>query len=188
MFLVVENSLVEVRDAPTQGNVIVEQLRELGGSLSSVGVTPCAEGNQNLLLLVEGHIAVHHGAEADGSQTLDFAVILFHHVLTQLGITVLQTIPDSFNAVGPQSVNELVLPLVRALSNGFVFLVDKNGLDACGTEFDSENGFSSLDCLFCGHCFSKFWSFDRKGNIFWSYNQIIPIIFAYTACLSSYFT
>ena len=61
VLVVLEDALIQVRDTPAQGDVIVEQLRQLGGSLTRVGVTPCTERHQNLLLLVEGHIAVHHG-------------------------------------------------------------------------------------------------------------------------------
>ena len=159
MFLVVEDSLVEVADAPAQGDVVVEELRQFGGSLARVGVAPGAEGHQDLLLLVEGHVAVHHSREADGGQTLNLAVVLFLHVFAQLGIAVLQAIPDGLGAVGPESVDELVLPLVRALCNGFVVLIDKDGLDSRRTELNSQNGFSSLNSLFCGHCFLIFISF-----------------------------
>ena len=112
VLLVVENALIEVRDAPTQGDVVVEELRELGSSLAGVGVTPSAERNQNLLVLVEGHIAVHHGAEADGCQGLDLAVVLLLYVLAQFGIAVLQTVPYSLGRVGPQTIYQLVFPLV----------------------------------------------------------------------------
>ena len=101
MLLVVQYSLVDVADAPAQGNVVVEEFRQLGGSLARVGVAPGAEGNQDFLLVVEGHVAVHHGAEADGGKRLDLAVVLLLHILAQLGIAVLQSIPDSLGRVGP---------------------------------------------------------------------------------------
>ena len=61
VLLVVENSLVEVADGPTEGDVVVEELGELCSGLAGVGVTPGAEGHEDLLFLVEGHVAVHHG-------------------------------------------------------------------------------------------------------------------------------
>ena len=112
VLLVVEDGLVEVRNRPAQGDIIVEQLRQLGSGLTRIGVTPSAEGHQNLLLLVESHIAVHHGREADSRQRLYFAVVLLLNILAQVGIAVLQTVPYSFGRVGPQAVNELVFPLV----------------------------------------------------------------------------
>ena len=68
VLLIVENALVKVRDAPAQGNVVVKELRELGSSLTGVGVTPCAEGNENLLLFIKGHVTVHHSTETDSGQ------------------------------------------------------------------------------------------------------------------------
>ena len=61
MFVILQDALVEMRDAPAQGDVVVEELAQFGSSLARIGVAPSAEGHQNLLLLVEGHIAVHHG-------------------------------------------------------------------------------------------------------------------------------
>ena len=61
VLVVVEDALVQVTDAPAQGDVIIEQLRQLGSGLARIGVAPCAERHQDFLLLIEGHIAVHHG-------------------------------------------------------------------------------------------------------------------------------
>ena len=153
MLLVVKYCLVQVADTPAQRNVIVEQFGKLGSGLARVRIAPGTEGHQNLLLLVECHIAVHHGRETDGCQRLYLAVVLLLYVFAQLGVAILQTVPDGFGRVSPKTVDELVLPLVTALSDGFVVLVDKYGLNTRGTELDSQNGFSSLDCLLCGHCF-----------------------------------
>ena len=142
VLLVVEDGLVEVADAPAQGDVVVEEFREFGGSLARVGVAPGAEGHQYLLTLVEGHVAVHHGREADGGQGLNLAVILTVHVLAQVSVAVLQAVPDGLGGVGPQTVYQLVLPLVRALCDGFVVLVDEDGLDTGRAKLDTENGFT----------------------------------------------
>ena len=142
VLLVVEDGLIQMADAPAQGNVVVEELRQFSGGLARVGVAPGAEGYQNLLLLVEGHVAVHHGREADGGQCLNLAVVLLHHVLAQVGVAVLQAVPDGFGRVGPQTVDELVLPLVTPLGDGLVLLVDEHGLDAGGTKLYTENGFA----------------------------------------------
>ena len=100
-----ENALVEVRDGPTQRNVVVEEFREFCSSLSGVGVTPGPEGHQNLLLFVEGHVAVHHGREANGCQCLYLAVVLLANILAQVCIAVLQSVPDGINAIGPETVS-----------------------------------------------------------------------------------
>ena len=101
VLLVVEDSLVEVRDTPAQGDIVVEELRKLGCCLACVGVTPGAERHEDLLLLVEGHIAVHHSTEADGSEGFDLAVVLLLYILAQFGVAVLKSVPDSLGRVGP---------------------------------------------------------------------------------------
>ena len=68
MLVILENALIEMGNAPAQRDVVVEELGELGGSLTGIGVTLGAERYEDLLLLVECHIAVHHGGEADGGQ------------------------------------------------------------------------------------------------------------------------
>ena len=61
MLFAIENALIEVRDAPAQWDVVVEEVRELACSLASVGVAPCAERHENLLVLAECHVTMHHG-------------------------------------------------------------------------------------------------------------------------------
>ena len=148
MVLFVEYCLIEVGDAPSQRDVEVEQFRELGGSFRCVGVSPCAERGKYLLLLVECHVSVHHGANADGSQLFYLNVVFGYHVGTKVSVAVLHTVPYSLDAVSPQSVDKLVLPFVRALGYRDVVLVDEHCLDSCGTEFDTENSLAFLYCSF----------------------------------------
>ena len=84
----------------------------------------------------------------------DLNVITFAHVIAQVGIAVLQAEPDGFVAVGPQAVNELVLPFVAALGDRDVVLVDKHSLDAGGSELDTEDGPSGFDGSSCIHTIS----------------------------------
>ena len=138
----VQDGLIEVRNAPTEWDVVVEELAELGSSLAGVGVAPGAERCEDLLTLgnrcpaggfaigTKGHIAVHHGTDADGGKLLDFAIILSLDVAAKVCIAILNAVPDGFSAIGPESIDELVLPLVTALCDGLVLLVDEDGLDA----------------------------------------------------------
>jgi hypothetical protein len=82
---------------------------------------------------------------------LDFAVILSLDVAAKVCIAVLDAVPDGFGAIGPESIDELVLPLVTALCDGLVLLVDEYGLDAGRAELDAEDGFAGFDGLSCGH-------------------------------------
>ena len=140
MALAIEDSLIKVRDAPTKGNVEVEQFGEFLCGLTCIGVSPSAERNEDLVVLAKWHIAMHHRTDADGSETSDLYAILLFDILAQRGIAVLQAFPDSLDAIGPKSVDELVLPRVAALCDRLVFLVNQHSLDTCGSEFDTENG------------------------------------------------
>ncbi len=69
VLLAVEDSLVNVRDAPTQWDVEVGGLsRKFGCSL--LVSSPGAERNENVLILAESHVTVHHRRNTDGSQLL----------------------------------------------------------------------------------------------------------------------
>ena len=112
MLLIVEDSLIKMTDAPTQGDVVVEEFREFCSCLAGVGIAPCAERHKNLLLLVESHVAVHHSTEADGGKSLNLAVVLLLNILAELGVAVLKSVPYSLCRVGPETVYQLILPLV----------------------------------------------------------------------------
>ena len=154
----VEDALVEMRDAPAQGNVVVEELAQLGSSLARVGVAPSAEGHQYLLLLVESHIAVHHGREANGSQALYLATVLLQDISAKVDVAVLQAFPDKVDAVCPQAVNKLVLPFESTLSNRLVVLVNKDRLYAGRAKLNAEDGFPAFNYLFSCHLTSVLYS------------------------------
>ena len=63
----------------------------------------------------------------------------------------MKSIPDTVDAVGPESVNELVFPLVATLCYWLVLLIDENGFDAGRAILDTENGLTCFDCLFSGN-------------------------------------
>ena len=105
VLLVVENSLIEVADAPTERNVVVEEFGELCSSLTCIGVTPGAERYQDLLLFVESHITVHHSAETDSGKSFNLAVVLSLNILAEFCIAVLESVPDSLSGVSPESIN-----------------------------------------------------------------------------------
>ena len=129
MGLFVEDGLIQVGDAPTKGNIEIEELGELGRSLAGVGVAPGAERHEDIAVGAERHITMHHGTDADGCEVFDLNAVLFHHVGAQAGVAVLQAVPDGFDAVCPQAVDQLVLPLVTALCDGLIIFIDEHGLD-----------------------------------------------------------
>jgi hypothetical protein len=112
VFIILEDALIQMADTPAEGDVVVEELGELGSGLTGIGITPSAEGYEDLLLLVESHIAVHHSGETNGGEGLDFTVVLLLDVLAEVGIAVLKTVPNGLGRVGPETVYQLIFPLV----------------------------------------------------------------------------
>lgn len=138
-------------DAPAERDVEVEEIRQFCCCLACVRVTPCAERNQNLFLLVESHVTVHHGTDPYGGEVFYLDAILCLHIVAQGGVAVLQTLPDSLDAIGPQTILQLVLPGMGALRYRLVLIIDEDGLDTGRAELYSENGFTLLYSFFCCH-------------------------------------
>ena len=143
--LAVQDGLVQMGDGPALGDVEVEQPGQLLRGLAGNGVAPGAEGHQQLILFIEHDVAVHHGGKAHGSQLLHAAAVLGLHVPDHVGIAVLQAGDDVLQVVGPDVVDQLVLPVVRALRDGGARLVDQHGLDAGGAELHAQARPAALD-------------------------------------------
>ena len=105
--------------------------------MCGVSVSPGAEGNEQVSLPVESHVTVHHGTDSDGSQVMDLYAVFLENILAQVGIAVLQSSPDCLQTVCPQSVYQLVFPLVTALRNGVIVFIDQDAFDSCGPQFDT---------------------------------------------------
>ena len=82
---------------------------------------------------------------------LNLTVIFVDYVLAKVCVSILKTEPDSFGAVCPKAVNELVFPLVASLSDWLVLFVNENCLNTGRAKLDTENGFTCFYRLFCGH-------------------------------------
>ncbi len=137
-----------MRDAPSERDVVDKEFRQPGCGRSGVGVAPGPEGHEYFAVGSERHIAVHHGADADCCKMFDLYIEIFAHICAQVGIGVLQAIPDSFCAVGPKPVGELVFPFMTALGYRLVLSVDQYGFDSGGSQFDSEDRLALFDCCF----------------------------------------
>ena len=96
--------------------------------------------DENVLILTESHVAVHHRRNTDGSQLLDFAVVLSLHVLAEVSVAILQTFPDGVDAVSPEAINQLVFPLKATLCDRVVVGVNQDSLDSGRAKLDTENG------------------------------------------------
>ena len=131
-----------MRDTPSQRNVVDKEFRQFGSCFACVGISPCTERYEDFFFIVESHVTVHHGTDTDGCQVFYFDAVLAFYVCAKISIAVLYSSPDGFNAVGPESVYQLVFPRMASLGNRFVFLVNQDGLDSSGAEFNTKNGFA----------------------------------------------
>ena len=148
MGLLVQNRLTQMGDAPSLGDRISKQFRQLLCSLARHGVSPCTEGHQKLSFPVKRHIAVHHGRKTDGADLLDRHTVLFPHLSRQPCIAVLQSAPDIIQRVCPDSVLQSVLPLMAAGGERHIVLPDQHRLDSGGSQFDPQIRFPFPDLLF----------------------------------------
>ena len=91
VFLLIEYGLIQVRNAPAQRNVEIEKLGELRSSLGGVGVSPGPERHKQLIILVEGEVAVHHSAYAYGCKRLYLKSISGINIFSQTLVAPPQT-------------------------------------------------------------------------------------------------
>ena len=84
---------------------------------------------------------MHHGGDTNRAHGGQRHAELGLYIGFQIGKAGLQPGMDSVHGVCPNAVYQLVFPLEIALSDGDVFLVNKNGLDAGRAQLDAENSF-----------------------------------------------
>ncbi len=136
-----------MRNAPALGDVELEQIGEFLCRLSGHGVAPGAKRDEQVAVLVECHVAVHHGAEADGANGLERGVVLLKNLVAELPIALLQACPNIFEAVGPDAVFVAVFPLMASRGDRRMILADQHRLDARRAELDAKSGLSALNCF-----------------------------------------
>ena len=147
MGFLVQYRLIEVGNAPTLGNVELEQFCEFLCCLSGYGVAPCTKRDEQISILIECHIAVHHAAEADGANGLERGVVFLKNLVAELPIAFLQACPNIFETVCPDAVFVLVFPLIASRCDWRMILADQHRLDARRAELDAKNGLSALNCF-----------------------------------------
>ena len=145
VLLGVEDRLVQVRDRPAQGDVEAEEAGELVGRATRVRVAPRAERREQVVVGVEGEVAVHHRGDADGAVGRGGDVVALAHVTHQRGVGALQAGDDLVKGVGPQAALQMVLPPVAAGGEHLVVGADQDGLDAGRAKLDAERSVSGGD-------------------------------------------
>ena len=142
MLLAVQNCLIQVGDAPSLGNVILEQFGQFPGSLAGNGISPGTEGYQLLPILIKYQIAVHHGADSDGTHLGKLCAVFFLHVLFQGSKAALQSLPDQIQRIGPDTVAKLILPIEISHCDSLVAFIYQYRLDTGRTQFNTKGCFS----------------------------------------------
>ena len=104
-------------------------------------------GRQQLAVGVEGEIAVHHRRDAEGADRGQLDVVASPDVGGQRGVALLEPGPDRVQGVGPEPVDELVLPVVTADGQRRVVRSDQHRLDPGRAQFDPERGAALVDGL-----------------------------------------
>ena len=149
MLFPVQDRLVKMGDAPSLGDVVLEQLGELFGSFSRDIVSPGAERHQEIVILVKCHISVHHPADSQRFQAGQCDAVALFYVLCQIAVASLKPFPDLIQGIGPDAVHIAVLPIIAPGSQGLVVLPDQDCLDPGRTKLDAEGCLALFHQTFC---------------------------------------
>ena len=124
MGFTVEYGVVQMGDAPPLGDIVPEQLRQPGRRVGGYRVAPGAELCQLAPFGVQGEVAVHHGADADGADGFQPDAIALENLFGQLGVAAAQPGPHIVQRIGPDAVFISAFPGVAAGGDGGVRMVD----------------------------------------------------------------
>ena len=128
----VQNGLVKVGDGPPLGDIEAEQGCQFRRRLPRDGVLPGSEGRQQVPILVESKVAVHHGRNTHGA-----------YILPTLhpGQGGLQALPHLVQAIRPDAVFVAGRPDVVPGGHRGMLSIDGHRLDAGGAQFDAKAKF-----------------------------------------------
>ena len=108
----VQHSLIEMGGGPAQRDIEIQRFREGICRRGGICVSPGLEGSYLTVFLVQSDITVHHGADADGTESLGTNAVFFLYFLTQVRVAGLQALFRVREGIGPDAVNEGVFPLI----------------------------------------------------------------------------
>ena len=150
--LLFQHGLVQMGDAPALGDVEIKQRRQLLRRFAGHGVAPGAEFRQRLPILVEGQIAVHHGADAHGPHGGEGRAEFFLHVALEVRKAMPHAVLYVFHGVGPHAVQQAVFPFVAAGGDGDVLFIQQHRLDAGGAQLQAQNRFFQIHPIHLFDC------------------------------------
>ena len=120
----------------------MKQLRQLPGSLCCHGISPGPEGHQKLIVLVKGHITMHHSGKSHGTYGMQCYIVFSLHIFFQGPEAGFKSCLRIFQMISPYSLFKPVFPVIAALGNRAVFSVYQHCLYSGRTEFDSQSRIS----------------------------------------------
>ena len=124
----VEYRLIQMRNAPALRYVEAEQRRQRRGGVGGHGVLPCAERHEQLPVLVEREVAVHHRRYAGGTRRLSGE-------RCKCGA---QPGPDLVKGVSPYAVPVLAMPCVVARRSWAKAFVNADSFYPCRAKLDTQ--------------------------------------------------
>ena len=125
-------------DCPPLRHGIAEELGKLPALVLGNRIAPGPEGSQQAAIRIEGHIAMHHGADAEGLEPREGDAVSFLDILPQRGIAVRKPFHYILDGICPDTVLIAVLPVMEAACYRGLVRPDEDCLDPCRSEFDSE--------------------------------------------------
>ena len=120
-------------NAPALGNIKAELFAEDFCCLASDGIAPGAELRQLISVAVKGQISVHHTGNAHSANGGEFDSEFGLHVLGQLSKAAADADVNGIHTVSPDSIYQLILPVMTAGSNGLMVFIQQNGFDTGGS-------------------------------------------------------
>ena len=155
MLLAVKDCLIQVGDAPSLRDIVMEKLCQLLRSFSCDVVSPGTERNHQLSRFVKRHISMHHGTDTKSTYTCKLHPIFFLNIFCHILVAALETFPDLLQAVCPDTIYILVFPFIGTGCDGLIFIVYQNCLDPCGTKLNTKSCTvlkNGCFCLINSHC------------------------------------
>ena len=156
MFFTVKDRLIQMSNAPSLRNVVVEQFHQFLAGFSCNVVSPCTEWYKKFSFFVKWHISMHHGADAKCTYGFQFYVIFCFYILCHILIAVLDTCPDIIQTVCPDTVFITVFPFMCTGCDWLIFVIYKYCFDSGRTKFNTKRCFVSENRCFC-FCYSHFY-------------------------------
>ena len=141
----VQDCLIEVGDVPALRDRVLEEFRQCGGSLPREVVAPGTEGHQQIVVFVEGEVAVHHAADSERFRALDLYPVFRLDLVDQTLVAGLNAFPDVFDRITPDAIDERVFPVVASRRDRRIVRADHDGLDAGRSQFHPDAGLTTRD-------------------------------------------